>query len=213
MVSQDDLKHLTRCVELAREAVHAGDVPFGSVLVDQSGKVLMEDRNRTVTESNASLHPEFSLALWAQKHLSPSERAAATVYTSGEHCPMCSTLHANVGLGRIVYVSSSEQLMRWREELGVKAGPVRTLMGTMIVSGVKRLCRVFLVKAHALLVNRDAFCRAISFAGDELTCPIMSLQVLPLAINQVAPQLKVEGPIEELFEDVRELHREKAGKQ
>ncbi|KAK3714178.1 hypothetical protein LTR37_007980 [Vermiconidia calcicola] len=137
MVSEEDLKHLRRSVELAREALAAGDAPFGSVLVDESGKVLQEDRNRTVTETNASLHPEFTLAIWAQKHLPPSERATTTVYTSGEHCPMCSAVHANVGLGRIVYVSSSEQLVSWREELGVKAGPVVPLAIDKVAPGLQ----------------------------------------------------------------------------
>ena len=42
----DDLPHLRRCVELAAEAVDAGDFPFGSVLVAGDGRVLAEDRNR-----------------------------------------------------------------------------------------------------------------------------------------------------------------------
>src|SRR5260370_14048282 len=53
----------------------------------------------------------------------PPERAAATVFTSGEHCPMCAAAHGWVGLGRIVYVSSSEQLAAWLVELGVPAPP------------------------------------------------------------------------------------------
>ena len=124
MVSDTDVGYLRRCVELAREALEAGDAPFGSVLVDAAGRVLKEDRNRTVTETDVTLHPEFTLALWAQKHLTPSERATTTVYTSGEHCPMCAATHAYAGLGRIVYASSSAQLVQWRTELGIKPGPV-----------------------------------------------------------------------------------------
>ena len=41
--------HLRRCVELAAEAVDAGDFPFGSVLVAADGRVLAEDRNRENT--------------------------------------------------------------------------------------------------------------------------------------------------------------------
>jgi tRNA(Arg) A34 adenosine deaminase TadA len=40
---------------------------------------------------------------------------------------MCSAAHAWVGLGRIVYVSSSEQLTAWLAELDVPASPVRAL--------------------------------------------------------------------------------------
>ena len=41
--------HLRRCVELAREALDAGDDPFGSVLVAADGTVLAERRNRERT--------------------------------------------------------------------------------------------------------------------------------------------------------------------
>ena len=66
-------------------------------------------------------------ACWAAQHLSPTERAGATVFTSGEHCPMCSAAHAWVGLGKIVYAHSSEQLAQWFNELGAAPPPVRTL--------------------------------------------------------------------------------------
>lgn len=127
MVSDTDLKYLRRCVELAREALEAGDAPFGSVLVDVSGEIIQEDRNRTVTDGDVTLHPEFTLAKWAQANLTPDERATATVYTSGEHCPMCAAVHANVGLGRIVYASSTAQLVKWKLDLGVEAGLVAAL--------------------------------------------------------------------------------------
>src|SRR5690554_6974024 len=53
--------------------------------------------------------------------MSPEDRAGATVYTSGEHCPMCAAAHGWVRLGRIVYASSSAQLGHWLAELDVPA--------------------------------------------------------------------------------------------
>jgi tRNA(Arg) A34 adenosine deaminase TadA len=126
MIKDAELQHLRRCVELAAEALEAGDEPFGSVLVAADGTVLAEDRNR-VASGDRTRHPEFELARWAATNMTPGERAAATVYTSGEHCPMCAAAHGWVGLGRIVYVSSSEQLAAWRAELGVPVPPVRSL--------------------------------------------------------------------------------------
>ncbi|MFB7499670.1 nucleoside deaminase [Streptomyces sp. NPDC056161] len=126
MVRDDELPYLRRCVELAAEALEAGDEPFGSVLVAADGTVLAEDHNR-VASGDRTRHPEFELARWAAARLTPQERAAATVYTSGEHCPMCAAAHAWVGLGRIVYVASTEQLVCWLGELGVPAAPVRPL--------------------------------------------------------------------------------------
>ncbi|MEV0221882.1 nucleoside deaminase [Streptomyces sp. NPDC050704] len=135
MVDEAELKHLRRCVELAAEALEAGDEPFGSVLVGADGTVLAEDHNR-VASGDRTRHPEFELARWSAAHMTPEERAAATVYTSGEHCPMCAAAHAWVGLGRIVYVASSEQLMSWFDELGAPAPPVRTLPIHEVAPGV-----------------------------------------------------------------------------
>ncbi|PNP81593.1 hypothetical protein FNYG_05107 [Fusarium nygamai] len=160
MISDQDLEHLRLAVSLAHEALKAGDAPFGSVLVSSDNKVLQTDRNRTVTGSNgdgradSTLHPEFTLARWAQLNLSDAERAKSTVYTSGEHCAMCSAAHAWCGLGRIVYASSTEQLEAWKAEFGVKA------------------------------------------------------PVAPLSINQIAPGLTVEGPVEELAKEVYQFQVE-----
>jgi tRNA(Arg) A34 adenosine deaminase TadA len=132
----DDLPHLRRCVELAAEAVDAGDFPFGSVLVAGDGRVLAEDRNRENSLGDATRHPEFELARWAAAHMDAGQRAAATVFTSGEHCPMCSAAHAWVGLGRIVYVSSSEQLIAWLGELGVSPSPVVPLPVRAVAPGL-----------------------------------------------------------------------------
>lgn len=152
-VKDAELPYLRRCVELATEALEAGDEPFGSVLVGEDGTVLAEDHNR-VASGDRTRHPEFELARLSAARLTPEERAAATVYTSGEHCPMCAAAHAWVGLGRIVYIASSEQLASWLDELEVPAPPVRTL-----------------------------------------------------PVHEVAPGVTVDGPVPELTEEVRALHR------
>lgn len=153
MVNDSEWQHLHRCVELATEALEAGDEPFGSLLVAADGAVLAEDRNR-VASGDRTRHPEFELARWAAVNLTPEERAAATVFTSGEHCPMCAAAHGWVGLGRIVYASSSEQLTAWLTEFGIAAPPVR-----------------------------------------------------PLPIQEVVPNLIVEGPVPELAAQIRKLHQ------
>ena len=134
-MDEGDLRILRRCVELAAEALDAGDEPFGSVLVDVGGAVLREARN-TVAHTEATGHPEFELARWAGAHLAADERATATVYTSGEHCPMCSAAHAWVGLGRIVYAGSAAQLSEWRAHWGSPPSPVRGLAITDVAPGI-----------------------------------------------------------------------------
>lgn len=139
VLTDPDRAHLRRCVELAQVALDAGDEPFGSVLVDEHGAERFADRNR-VAGGDATRHPEFEIARWAATNLTADERAAATVYTSGEHCPMCAAAHAWVGLGRIVYASSSEQLSAWLQEWGIPPAsvaplPVQTIAPAIEVAG------------------------------------------------------------------------------
>ncbi len=140
MTDETDLRHLRRCVELARDALDAGDEPFGSVLVSGDGQVLAEDHNR-VASGDPTRHPEFELARWAAEHLTPEERSRATVYTSTEHCPMCSAAHGWVGLGRIVYASSSQQRSGWLEQWGkpteaaVRPLPIEQVAPAVVVEG------------------------------------------------------------------------------
>ncbi|RIX50299.1 nucleoside deaminase [Paenibacillus nanensis] len=153
MIDEKDLKYLRRCVELAEAALDAGDEPFGSILVSEDGEVLMEDHNH-VAGGDHTQHPEFAIARWAAQNMPLAERQRATVYTSGEHCPMCAAAHGWAGLGRIVYASSSAQLTEWLRELGVAESRVR-----------------------------------------------------PLAIQEVIRDTVIDGPVPELAEQVRELHR------
>lgn len=122
-LTQQDRDHLRQCLELAREALEDGDEPFGSILVNAAGDVVFAQRNR-VSAGDHTRHPEFDIARWAAQNLTPEQRAESVVYTSGEHCPMCAAAHAWVGLGSIVYASSSEQLTAWHQQWGIPASPV-----------------------------------------------------------------------------------------
>lgn len=115
-VTPQDLAHLRRCIELARQARARGDEPFGSVLVSGDGAVLAERDNREHTEGDVTAHPEILLAAWAAKHLTPEQRAAATIYTSGESCAMCAAAQYWAGVGRLVFVMSGEHITAARGE-------------------------------------------------------------------------------------------------
>jgi tRNA(Arg) A34 adenosine deaminase TadA len=115
-ISELDLVHLRSAVALAGEAHDAGDQPFGTVLVDADGTVLWSGRNHAGA-GDETQHPELAVAQWSAR-LTPEERARCTVYTSGEHCAMCSAAHGWMGLGRIVYAVSGAQLLGWRRDWG-----------------------------------------------------------------------------------------------
>ncbi|MCC8360415.1 nucleoside deaminase [Salinimicrobium sediminilitoris] len=124
--TKQDIEHLKHCLALAEEALNAGDEPFGSILVNQKNEVIAEARNR-VNEINKLAHPEIELAHWAAVNLSEEEREHTTMYTSGEHCPMCAAAHGWVELGTIVYLSSADQLSQWLQEVDASPPPVNNI--------------------------------------------------------------------------------------
>lgn len=134
-LKDSDGKYLRRCLELAKEAEEAGDEAFGSVLVNVNGKIIAEARNR-VHEKTILAHPELDLAYWAAENLSAEERATTTMYTTGEHCPMCSAAHGWVGIGTLVYLSSAKQLGEWQKESNVPAAPIHFLPVEDIIKNV-----------------------------------------------------------------------------
>jgi tRNA(Arg) A34 adenosine deaminase TadA len=130
-VSQIDLAHLRRCVELAQIALDNGYHPFGAILVSADGRTLYEDHNRA-TEDDQTAHPELAIAQWAVANLAPVQRIRASVYTSCEQCPMCAAAHAWAGLGRIAYATSSAQLIQWMTDWHVRIPPVAMLPITTV---------------------------------------------------------------------------------
>jgi tRNA(Arg) A34 adenosine deaminase TadA len=138
VVSQVDLQHLRRCVELARTALENGHGPFGAVLVGATGQTLYEDHNR-VTDDDQTLHAELNVVRWVVANLAPVLRIRTTVYTSCEQCPMCAAAHAWAGLGRIVYATSSAQLTAWLAEWDAPAPvamlPINAVAPRVVVGG------------------------------------------------------------------------------
>ena len=126
MITDKDRKYLERAVELAKAALENGHEPFGSLLVAEDGSVLVEMQSQ-VGNGDRTQHPEFNIARWAAANMSPEARNSSTVYTSCEHCAMCSAAHGWVGLGRIVFACSAEQMAAWRQSQGGALPPVYTL--------------------------------------------------------------------------------------
>lgn len=135
-LTKQDFKHLERCITIAEEALDAGDEPFGSILVNAKEEIVAEARNR-VNEQTVLAHPEIELARWALEHLAPEERKRTTMYTTGEHCPMCAAAHGWAGLGNIIYISSAGQLTTWLREMNITKTPINFIPVQQIVPDLK----------------------------------------------------------------------------
>lgn len=148
-MNETDIRHLRRAIELARLAREHGNHPFGSLLVGASGEVVAEHENVVVTQGDDTGHPELTLVRWAGKHLTPGGRAAATVYTSCEHCPMCAAATYWAGIGRIVFALGAAQLA---EMLPPDAPRLKLNTRELFARGNRRVC----VEGPCLELEADA---------------------------------------------------------
>jgi tRNA(Arg) A34 adenosine deaminase TadA len=106
-----DERHLARAIELARRSREKGNHPFGSLLVDTTGEVVLEAENTVVTGNDVTAHAELNLVRTASARFDVEALGASTLYTSTEPCAMCSGAIFWSGIGRVVFALSSEQLM------------------------------------------------------------------------------------------------------
>jgi tRNA(Arg) A34 adenosine deaminase TadA len=106
----DDLALLRRAIALAGESRAAGQHPFGAVLADAEGRVLMESANGFHPHGDGTAHAERLVATRACVELPPEARATATLYSSAEPCAMCSGAIYWAGIGRVVFGLSESRL-------------------------------------------------------------------------------------------------------
>lgn len=109
MITPADQALLRRAIAIAAHANTLGDAPYGSLLADPDGAILIEAHNTVRRDHDISAHPELKLARWAALELSPEAAARTTMYTSCQPCGMCAGGIVRSGLGRVVYALSNEQ--------------------------------------------------------------------------------------------------------
>jgi tRNA(Arg) A34 adenosine deaminase TadA len=102
---------LRRAFDVARRARESGDHPFGSVLADAAGHLLMEQGNGFTSEGHdRTAHAERLLASRAARAYDLAFLQGCTLYTSAEPCAMCSGALYWAGIGRVVYGQTERAL-------------------------------------------------------------------------------------------------------
>ena len=110
-LTEQDHRLLQRAVSVSAEARSNGNMPFGAILADPTGKILLEAENTGVTEANTLFHAETNLMHMAVSSLSLEQIANATLYTSCEPCAMCSGAMYWGGINRMVYAMGEDDLL------------------------------------------------------------------------------------------------------
>ncbi|KAB2855250.1 MAG: nucleoside deaminase [Bauldia sp.] len=86
-----------------------GDFPFGAVIV-RAGKELSRGRNLGRTTNDPTAHGEMVAIRRFVAERPAAELEGATLYTTGEPCPMCMSAILWCRIGRVVYGASIEEL-------------------------------------------------------------------------------------------------------
>ncbi|MFJ2668895.1 nucleoside deaminase [Nocardia fluminea] len=104
-----DITHLRRAIDLAGHATSLGDRPFGAVAVGHSGAVLAEGVNAVNTTGDVTTHAELVAITLATAAGHAPKLRGATVYASGEPCPMCAAAMVWAGVARIVFAAAAAE--------------------------------------------------------------------------------------------------------
>lgn len=107
---KNDEYYVKKAIELAYDAKKEGNNPFGSILVDSDGNIIMEDQNTEVTENDITGHPELKIARRAASEYDKEFLEKCTMYNSAESCTMCTGSIYWSGIGRIVFGISKKRL-------------------------------------------------------------------------------------------------------
>jgi tRNA(Arg) A34 adenosine deaminase TadA len=106
----DDEMYLRRAFAVARRARANGNHPFGAILVDDEGRVLIESENGYMPDRDMTAHAESLLATAASKAYDPKFLARCTIYAFAEPCAMCAGAIYWAGIGRVVFGLTEREL-------------------------------------------------------------------------------------------------------
>ncbi len=109
-MNDQDLQLLRQAINVARRAREHGNHPFGALLADEQGNVLLEAENTVITGHDCTGHAELNLMRLASQRFSAEVLSRCTLYTSTEPCPMCAGSIFWGGVGRVVYALSEDGL-------------------------------------------------------------------------------------------------------
>ncbi|MEG1594121.1 MAG: nucleoside deaminase [Oscillibacter sp.] len=109
-----EVELLRRVIEICAEAKAAGNYPFGCLLADKEGNILMEQGNcENAHQGDCTGHAETELMRRASQKYTKEEMWDLTMYNCGEPCAMCSGAMYWGNLGRLVYIGRETTLKEY----------------------------------------------------------------------------------------------------
>jgi len=97
-----DQKYMRMAIKEAGQAARSGEVPVGAVLV-KGGRVLAEDHNQCIKQSDPTAHAEVLVLRKAGKALRNYRLKDTVMYVTTEPCPMCLSAMIHARVSRLVF--------------------------------------------------------------------------------------------------------------
>lgn len=112
MPGRDDTERLRRAIAIAEASVARGGRPFGAVVCDGDGRVVSEaGAVAPIDPRDWTAHSEMQALRAASAVMDWAALGHATIYASGEPCPMCAAAIYWCNVRRLVFCVS-EPAMR-----------------------------------------------------------------------------------------------------
>jgi tRNA(adenine34) deaminase len=111
-----DLRMMARCIELSRDSIAAGELPFGCVICHDE-EVVSEATNRVVRDGDVTRHAEMVAMSEAQRVLGTKRLSRCTLYTNVAPCAMCCYCIRETRMRKVVYAIRSPIMgghSRWK---------------------------------------------------------------------------------------------------
>ncbi len=108
--TEQDIALLYETVRIAHDAKLKGNHPFGALLADKDGKILLEQGN-DYEEGGSAMHAETLLLFKASKLYDPDFLSTCTLYTNAEPCVMCTGALYWTNVRRLVFGITEEKLL------------------------------------------------------------------------------------------------------
>jgi len=105
-----DKDRMRKTISVALSARNNGNHPFGAILTDKNGIVLLSAENSVITDKDCSAHAELNLIRKACKAYTAVFLSNCTIFASTEPCPMCAGAIFWSNIRRVVYGVGEEKL-------------------------------------------------------------------------------------------------------
>src|SRR5512137_1279994 len=131
MAAADDESFMRRALALAQRAGAEGEVPVGSVVV-QEGKVVGEGWNRPIAARDPTAHAEIQAIRAAAAALQNYRLAGATLYVTLEPCEMCLGAMFHARIARAVYGATDPKKKILKPQTAVEGGLLAEECGSLL---------------------------------------------------------------------------------